>query len=141
MIEFAQRSALHFEPGESAAFAVDITGNQYTTPNGAEVTLKDLARLKYVEGVLRFRLSLSAADSVGVAVVEVKALGNVLGSKTITFDGESVYRGDIVVNLQGLGGGAPLTIEVNGTTAAAASVTASLAAVLDVEHPLVIGVA
>lgn len=141
MIQYAQRSALHFEPGESASFAMDATGTLYATPSGAQAELKDLARLSYLNASLRWRLSLSAADSTGDATVQVKAGATVVGSVAIAFDGASVYRGDFRVNLADAYGATPLTLEVVGDTAAGAGVTGTVAAVLDVEHPLVVGVA
>lgn len=138
-MEYTSRSQLIFEPGESAAFAVDAVATPYGTPSVHAARLKDLARLRYVEGSMIYRLSLSAADNTGVVDVEVRRGATVIGSETVTFNGASVYRGVFGLDLSDVVGGAPLTAHVVVTTAAAAAVTATLAASLDIEHPLVIG--
>lgn len=140
-IEYVSRANLCFEPGESAAFAVDATGELYKTPAHFAAEIKDMACLSYLRGLVKYRLTLSGNDAVGSIELNIKVGSSTIGQSVIDFDGKSVYGGAVNVDFSEVKGASPIVIQVFGNTAAAAAVTASIAAVLDVEHPLVIGVA
>lgn len=139
-MQFANKSHLVFEPGNSVAFSVTSTGaNRYTTPTGCRESLGDLARLQYVEGTLKYCVTYDAAESTGVLTVTLYNDTTELGSAQFTADGSTVYAGSFSVDLANVTGSDTLHVAVDVDTAGGAATTAHISAALSVEHPLVIG--
>lgn len=136
-MQFANRTHLSLEPGESDSFAVTATGVRYTTPTALRETLNDLARLQYVKGAVKYKLTESSGDTTGVVTVKLMSGATVLGSDEVAFDGSASYAGRFDVSLYSLGGTDPVHIEINAGTAALGGVC-TLSAAIDIEHPLVI---
>jgi hypothetical protein len=140
MFEIAQKTHLVFEPGESKSLDLAAaTGNVYATPAGNEILLEDLARLSYLKGKCKYRLRQSGTDAAAVVTLSVKNGSTKLGETTINFDGSGEYAGTFDVDLSEVAGTTKLKMDVNVDTQAGAGITATLAAVLDVAHPLVLG--
>lgn len=136
---FTNKSHLLFEPAASLAFAVDVVATPYSTPVGNHVELGDLARLQYLKGSLRYNLQLSAGDGALDCIVKLKNGATVLGQVSIDADGAQQYAGQFVVNIGDVLGADNLTIEVEVAIASGGGVTATIAAALEVESPLIIG--
>ena len=137
-MQFANRTHLSLEPGDSDSFALDATGVQYTTPAGLQETLKDLARLQFLNGAFKFKLSTPDLPASGAATVQVLAGSTEIGSYSVAFDGSASYTGRFDIALFDVAATAKLSAVVTIDVAAPASATATLKGVLDIEHPLIV---
>lgn len=136
---WANRTHLTLEPGLSPSFGVGATGSAYTTPSAARESMKDLARLQYIRGRFKYRLSFDAAESAAVVTVSIKnAGGTVLGSEQVIADGSQHYYGDFDVDLGDLSGSNNVYAAVTVDTIAGTATAAQLGGALDVEHPVIL---
>lgn len=136
---FATRTHLILEPGLSPAFDVSATGENYTTPSEAREAVQDMARLSYIRGRVKYRLSFNAAESAAVVTIALKKTGGVvLGSTQIAAGGGQHYYGDFDVDLGELPGSTKTYLSVTVDTAATVAATAQVGGALDIEHPVVI---
>lgn len=138
-MEFANKTDLVFEPGLSSAVPLDAVAAPYVTPPAHRCELGDLARLRYVTGVFRYRVRLSNASAVGAAVIRITDGVNVVASSDIDLSSGAEINGRAPAALSLVNGSDQLRVELDVTEAADAGVTAEIAGVLAVTHPVIIG--
>lgn len=134
---YANQSQFCFDP-IPATLALDATGLQYETPVPLKENLADLSQLSYLRGKVAYHLKLSGASGTGATEVKLMAGTTELASEVVDLTAGTDLSGSFDVDLFGISGAAVLSIQVNGTTAAGAGITASFAAKLTCTHPVVV---
>tara|TARA_B100000446_G_scaffold185938_3_gene211053 strand:+ start:8833 stop:9246 length:414 start_codon:yes stop_codon:yes gene_type:complete len=135
-MQFANRTHLNLELGGSKPVSIAATGVVYNTPLGAQEVLKDLSRLQYLKGELKFKVAGDSALSAAALKLTLKAGGVAIGETTVTGSGDEEMHGRFVCDLSGVNGMQAIELEVEVVAAQAASV--NIFSMLDIEHPLVI---
>jgi hypothetical protein len=138
MSSFTTKTVQPLEPGVSGV-ALDSVGIAHETAQAFGATLEDLAMLAYRRGKARFKLKLSTASTAGAATVRFLAGSVQVGTKDIAIGGAGAAIMDTLdLNLGGVAGETPITMQVEMTTAADAGVTAEVYGRVEVSTPLVV---
>lgn len=134
---FANQCQFAFDP-VPADFAADSTGVLYETPAALRESLADLSQLSYLRGKVAFRLNLNQATGTGSVQVRLMAGTTEVAQKVVDLTAGTELTDSFDVDLFGISGAATLSLQVNCTTAAAASTTATFAGKLTCTHPVVL---
>ncbi|HET8701040.1 MAG TPA: hypothetical protein VFL97_05175 [Nitrococcus sp.] len=138
MTELASKCVFPFEP-VPAAVAVDAAAIAYTTPTEFQESLEDLARLSYVKGRVRYRVTLDAASVAGAATLRLTDGTTTLYSVLLDLTAGTLFKGASDVDVSAVNGASSLRWELEVTTAADAGRKAVVCGHLLVTTPLVIG--
>jgi hypothetical protein len=139
MAEITARTQLQFEPGTPAPVPMDAAAVAYTTPAAHREKLGDFARLRFVNGEARYKLTTSAGDASGVAEIRLTDGVSIIAAAVVELQaGITVYSGRMEADLTMIKGNALLRFELDVTTPAGAGVTGSLVGLLDISSPMVI---
>lgn len=137
-MEFANKTSFVVEHLPQP-FLVDSTGPDiYQSSALVAPRLGDLARLRYVNGRVRGRIVLDGGATATVTV-NIRADSTVLVSKEVGITGGVADFNIEGVVFAGSSGTSALNISVDVDTAASAATTATIAASVDVEHPIIFG--
>lgn len=139
MTASANISRIGLEPNVSG-LAMDSTGVKHSTASDWRCELGPVASLDYKRGYGLYKVSLSAAPTVGQATVRFKAGTVTLATQVLDLTGGAQnYRGKLPISLAGLEGTQGILVQLEVDTSADAGITAALDAAVDVEVPLVGG--
>lgn len=135
-MEFANKSHLVLEKIAAPVTLTAAASAVYSTGSGERAKLGDLSRLSYVKAKGIGVLTLEGATG-GDVTVKFKQGTTELGSATIALTGATRHAFEVNLEVSGVNGYDNIYLELDVDNVATQN--GSIASVIEVEHPIVIG--
>lgn len=135
-MKLMNKTSLVMEP--RASVELDVTGERYRTPVEWQVNPGGIAAFEGVRAEARVKLVQSAQPAAGEITVAIVTGATTLGQVVIDLTGAQSFNRKIPLSGSALETGVPLELVVTGNTAADASTTAEIDAVVDIETPILL---
>lgn len=137
-MKFSNKTQFNFDPLSVSGIDLVTAGEAYATDANHRETLGDLARLSDLRAKFRYSLELNQATANGVINVRLMAGTVELHEFAVDVSAGTRFTGAVDVDVSQVAASTALRVVVNVGTSADAGTTGTIAAALDVVHPVVI---
>ncbi len=137
-MKFANKTQFNFDPLSVSGIDLVTAGDAYETDANHRETLGDLARLSDLRAKFRYSLELNQATTAGVLNIKLMAGTVELHAFQVDASTGTRFTGVAEVDVSEIAASTAMRVLVNVGTSCDASTTGTIAAALNIEHPVVI---